>query len=146
MGRSAEELASFFDRLDRHERLGICLDSCHWWVSGVDVTSPDALDEALAELDGSIGLDRSRFRTVNVRGCRPAVPVGVAALNATVYAPIGSQTLDVVTGCPARATRVNTRSPAASNTDIRTADSAPSATVAPRENWVSRASPTVSVE
>ena len=23
--------------LDRHPRLGICLDSCHWWASGVDV-------------------------------------------------------------------------------------------------------------
>ena len=58
MGRSVDELAVFFERLDRHERLGICLDSCHWWVSGVDVTSPDALDQALGELDESIGLDR----------------------------------------------------------------------------------------
>ena len=48
MGRSAEELASFFDRLDRHERLGICLDSCHWWVSGVDVTSPDVAAAGLS--------------------------------------------------------------------------------------------------
>jgi deoxyribonuclease-4 len=68
MGRSVGELAAFFDRLDRHERLGICLDSCHWWVSGVDVTSPDALDEALAELDESIGLDRLRCLHVNDAG------------------------------------------------------------------------------
>ncbi|HET6682810.1 MAG TPA: deoxyribonuclease IV, partial [Gaiella sp.] len=65
MGRSVDELASFFDRLDRHERLGICLDSCHWWVSGVDVTSPDALEEALAQLDETIGLDRLRCLHVN---------------------------------------------------------------------------------
>jgi deoxyribonuclease IV len=65
MGRSVDELAVFFERLERHERLGICLDSCHWWVSGVDVTSPDALDRALGELDDSIGLDRLRCLHVN---------------------------------------------------------------------------------
>ena len=65
MGRSVDELATFVDRLDRHPRLGICLDSCHWYVSGVDVTDPDALDEALAGLDSAIGLDRLRCLHVN---------------------------------------------------------------------------------
>jgi deoxyribonuclease IV len=61
IGRSVDELAALFDRLERHERLGLCLDSCHWWVSGVDVTDPDAL----AHLDDSIGLDRLRCLHVN---------------------------------------------------------------------------------
>ncbi len=65
MGRSVDELAAFVDRLDRHPRLGICLDSCHWFVSGIDVTDPDALDEALAGLDSAIGLDRLRCLHVN---------------------------------------------------------------------------------
>ena len=65
MGRSVDELAAIFDALDGHPRLGICLDSCHWWVSGVDVTDRAALDDALAELDGSIGLDRLRCLHVN---------------------------------------------------------------------------------
>jgi deoxyribonuclease-4 len=68
IGRSTDELATLFDRLDRHERLGICLDSCHWWVSGVDVTDPDALDAALADLDDRIGLDRLRCLHVNDAG------------------------------------------------------------------------------
>ena len=65
IGRSVDELAALVDRLGGHPRLGICLDSCHWWVSGVDVTDPDALDEALADLDASIGLDRLRCLHVN---------------------------------------------------------------------------------
>ena len=40
IGRSIGELAAIVDALDGHERLGICLDSCHWWASGVDVPSP----------------------------------------------------------------------------------------------------------
>ena len=65
IGRSTDELAEIVDRLDRHPRLGVCLDSCHWWVSGVDVTSPDALDEALERLDQRVGLDRLRCLHVN---------------------------------------------------------------------------------
>ena len=65
IGRSIEELAVLVDRLDRHPRLGICLDSCHLWVSGVDVTDAGTLDAAVAEVDERIGLDRLRALHVN---------------------------------------------------------------------------------
>jgi deoxyribonuclease-4 len=65
IGRSVEELAVLFDALDGHPRLGLCLDSCHWWASGVDVTDAAALEEALGELDARIGLDRLRLLHVN---------------------------------------------------------------------------------
>ena len=65
IGRSLEELAVLVDRLDRHPRLGICLDSCHLWVSGYDVTDPAALDAVVAEVDEGIGLDRLRVLHVN---------------------------------------------------------------------------------
>jgi deoxyribonuclease-4 len=65
IGRSIEELATLFERLDRHPRLGICLDSCHLYVSGVDVTDAKALDTCLDEVDASIGLDRLRALHVN---------------------------------------------------------------------------------
>jgi len=65
IGRSIEELATIFERLDRHPRLGVCLDSCHLFVSGVDVTDPAALDACLDEVDAAIGLDRLRALHVN---------------------------------------------------------------------------------
>jgi deoxyribonuclease IV len=65
IGRSVEELAILVERLGRHPRLGICLDSCHLWVSGVDVTDADALDATLAEVEDAIGLDRLRALHVN---------------------------------------------------------------------------------
>ena len=40
IGRSLDELATIVDRLDRHPHLGICLDSCHLYASGYDVTDP----------------------------------------------------------------------------------------------------------
>jgi deoxyribonuclease IV len=65
IGRSIEELAIVYERLDGHPQLGVCLDSCHLYVSGCDVTDEAALDSALDELDGSIGLDRLRALHVN---------------------------------------------------------------------------------
>ena len=65
IGRSLEELATLVDRLEGHPRLGVCLDSCHLWASGYDVTDPAALDALLDEFDTAIGLDRLRALHVN---------------------------------------------------------------------------------
>ncbi len=65
IGRSIEELAMLHERLGRHPRLGVCLDSCHLYVSGIDVTDPVALDALLDDLDSSIGLERLRALHVN---------------------------------------------------------------------------------
>jgi deoxyribonuclease-4 len=65
IGRSIEELATLYDRLDRHPRLGVCLDSCHLYVSGTDVTDERVLDSVLKELDDAVGLDRLRVLHVN---------------------------------------------------------------------------------
>jgi deoxyribonuclease IV len=65
IGRSLEELAALYEALDRHPRLGVCLDSCHLFASGYDVTDPDELDRVVKQLDGLIGLDRLRVLHVN---------------------------------------------------------------------------------
>jgi deoxyribonuclease-4 len=65
IGRSLDELAALVDRLDRDPQLGLCLDSCHLWVSGVDVTDPAVFAATLEEIDERIGLDRLRCLHVN---------------------------------------------------------------------------------
>jgi deoxyribonuclease IV len=65
IGRSVDELAVLVERLDGHPRLGICLDSCHLWVSGVDVTDHAALNACIDEVEERIGLDRLRALHVN---------------------------------------------------------------------------------
>ncbi len=65
IGRSIDELAAIFDRLDRHPHLGLCLDSCHLYASGYDVTNRKALDSVLGEVAERIGLDRLRALHVN---------------------------------------------------------------------------------
>jgi deoxyribonuclease-4 len=65
IGRSLDELVALVDACGRHERLGVCLDSCHLWVSGDDVTDRGALDGLLSELDSRVGLERLRALHVN---------------------------------------------------------------------------------
>jgi deoxyribonuclease-4 len=65
IGRSLSELQTLLERLDRHPRLGICLDSCHLYASGYDVTDPQEVDKLVGELDAGIGLDRLRALHVN---------------------------------------------------------------------------------
>ena len=65
IGRSLDELHTLLERLDRHPRLGLCLDSCHLYVSGYDVTDRGTVDALVRELDEKIGLDRLRALHVN---------------------------------------------------------------------------------
>jgi deoxyribonuclease-4 len=65
IGRSIDELAAVVDALGRHERLGVCLDSCHLFVSGVDVTDSAVMDALVEDVDARIGLDRLRALHAN---------------------------------------------------------------------------------
>jgi deoxyribonuclease IV len=65
IGRSIEELELLVDALDGHPRLGVCLDSCHLYVSGIDVGSSDAVSAVLDEVDARLGLERLRALHVN---------------------------------------------------------------------------------
>ena len=65
IGRSIDELEAIFERMDRHPRLGLCLDSCHLYASGTDVTDRDTLDRLLEEMDSTFGLERIRALHVN---------------------------------------------------------------------------------
>jgi deoxyribonuclease IV len=65
IGRSIGELAMLLEAVDRHPRLGICLDSCHLFASGYDVRDPAAVAELVMEVDETIGLDRLRALHVN---------------------------------------------------------------------------------
>ncbi|HKG44821.1 MAG TPA: deoxyribonuclease IV [Gaiellaceae bacterium] len=65
IGRSLEELSALFEALEHHPRLGICLDSCHLYASGYDVTNPAALDDVVKQVDAAFGLERLRVLHVN---------------------------------------------------------------------------------
>lgn len=56
VGRTFEELAAIIDRVERKDRIGVCLDTCHVYDAGYDIA--DDLDGVLRAFDAIIGLDR----------------------------------------------------------------------------------------
>jgi deoxyribonuclease-4 len=65
IGRSFEELASLIEGAGGGERLGVCLDSCHLFASGYDVSSAERLAGVLDDFDRIVGLDRLGSLHVN---------------------------------------------------------------------------------
>lgn len=63
VGRTFEELRAIIDRVERDDKLGVCLDTCHVWDGGYDIR--DHLDEVLAEFDRIIGLTRLKAIHLN---------------------------------------------------------------------------------
>jgi deoxyribonuclease-4 len=58
LGRSFDELEQLLDAAGGSKRLGLCLDSCHLYASGYDVSTPEGLRETLEECDRTVGLER----------------------------------------------------------------------------------------
>ncbi|UNO42557.1 deoxyribonuclease IV [Streptomyces sp. MST-110588] len=61
----AEDLGPYFDALDRHPRLGICLDTCHAYAAGHDLAAPGGTKRLLDELVEVAGEGRLKLIHAN---------------------------------------------------------------------------------
>ncbi len=58
LGRDFDETAELISLAGSGPRLGLCLDSCHLFVQGYDITDEAHLDQVLKEADSKVGIDR----------------------------------------------------------------------------------------
>ena len=58
IGHNFEQFGAVFDIAGAPARLGFCLDTCHVFAAGYDISTPAGFDAALEELDRFIGLER----------------------------------------------------------------------------------------
>jgi len=65
LGRDFDETAELIELAGSGERLGLCLDSCHLFVQGFNITDAEHLGAVLDEADEKVGLDRLRAVHVN---------------------------------------------------------------------------------
>jgi len=72
LGRDFDETAELIELAGSGKRLGLCLDSCHLFVQGYDVTDAEHLSAVVDEADKKVGLERLRCLHVN----DAAVPFG----------------------------------------------------------------------
>ncbi|WP_435118221.1 deoxyribonuclease IV [Halolamina sp. C58] len=55
LGGQFEHLASVIDQTD--EEIGVCLDTAHMFAAGYDLSTPEAVDETVAEFDDVVGTE-----------------------------------------------------------------------------------------
>jgi deoxyribonuclease IV len=72
MGLTLEDIGQVIDELGRPRRIGVCLDTCHLWATGVDIRDPGRVDDLVSELDERIGVGRLTCLHVN----DAALPLG----------------------------------------------------------------------
>ena len=65
LGSRFEQIGALVDRLDRDERVGLCLDTAHTFASGYDLRLDDGIERAIDEIDRSMGMDRLRLIHAN---------------------------------------------------------------------------------
>ena len=56
LGHRIEHLAAIYNRVERSERLGICLDTAHFFEAGYDLRTRGGWDAAIGEVETMIGL------------------------------------------------------------------------------------------
>lgn len=57
IGGQFEDLAELLSGVAEPERLGVCLDTCHIFVAGYDIRTPEVYAETMQAFDELIGLD-----------------------------------------------------------------------------------------
>ena len=58
LGAKIVHLATVIEQTSATERLGICLDTAHFFAAGYDLRTPKGWDAAIREVEQQIGLDR----------------------------------------------------------------------------------------
>ena len=65
LGNRFEHFARIIGRIEADERVGVCLDTCHIFAAGYDISMPEGYEAALAEFDRVIGLARLKVIHLN---------------------------------------------------------------------------------
>ena len=56
LGNKVAHLAEVFDRVRYPKRLGVCLDTAHFFAAGYDLRTPKGWDDAIGEVEKMLGL------------------------------------------------------------------------------------------
>ncbi|DBA74385.1 hypothetical protein WJX77_002649 [Trebouxia sp. C0004] len=65
VGHKFEYLRHIIDRVEAKARVGVCLDTCHLFAGGYDVSSPETFEQVMAEFEEVVGLQYLKGMHVN---------------------------------------------------------------------------------
>jgi len=65
LGHRFEHLSEILDRVERPERYGVCLDTCHVFAAGYPLITPEEFAASFAAFDRTVGFGRLRAMHLN---------------------------------------------------------------------------------
>ena len=65
LGSDFTELGQILKELDRDDRYGVCIDTCHGYAAGYDFATESGLEETLKEFDTEVGLENLELIHLN---------------------------------------------------------------------------------
>lgn len=65
VGFAFEHLAAIIDRVEDKSRVGVCIDTCHAFAAGYDLSDEAACEHTFAELDRIVGFSYLRGMHLN---------------------------------------------------------------------------------
>lgn len=108
-GRDVSDFAAVFSAVgaDARERMGVCIDTCHAHVAGVDVRTADAWERLIGEIEAGCG--PAALRAIHANDCMfpfgsardrhawiGAGTLGSEAFSAMLGAPLGDRVCAIV--------------------------------------------------
>jgi deoxyribonuclease-4 len=91
VGHRFEHLRAIIDRVKRSDRMGVCVDTCHVFAAGYDISTEKGYHAVMEDLDRVVGLERVRAFHLNDSkkglGCRldRHEHIGAGALGVTAF-------------------------------------------------------------
>ncbi len=65
LGATFEQLAKVYAGIDQKERVGVCLDTCHVFAAGYDLSTEEGYEEMWARFDSVLGLNLLKAMHLN---------------------------------------------------------------------------------
>jgi deoxyribonuclease-4 len=65
VGSSFEHIRGIMDGLEKNNRIGVCLDTCHAFAAGYELRTETGIEETLAQFDDQIGIKNLRVIHLN---------------------------------------------------------------------------------
>lgn len=65
LGSSFGEIGAILAQSKHSGRLAVCIDTCHIFAAGYDITTPEAYEQTMADFDTQVGIGRISFFHLN---------------------------------------------------------------------------------
>lgn len=98
MGHRFEHLAQIIEQVEDKSRVGVCIDTCHAFAAGYNLSTPDGFDETFREFDRIIGF--KYLRGMHLNDATKAVASRVDRHSSLGGGYIGMKTFEMIAADP----------------------------------------------